>query len=122
MWIGALFAWILCKTNLLVSQSSEQLASAGGTVGEPDSDVTGARRVSSRKRSQADSSGATSNKRKRKMEDPLAGWEMQDTATGETLTGHEWVKCNPEEFAQRFKKDHKRYLDYLDYLSAKSGD
>ncbi|KAJ6517926.1 hypothetical protein C8R47DRAFT_1062509 [Mycena vitilis] len=81
--------------------------------------VSDARRVSSRKRTQPDSSAVTSSKRQKKLEDPLAGWVMQDPDTGETLTGHEWVERNPEEFAKRYKKDHKRYLDYL---GAKSGD
>ncbi|KAJ7465620.1 hypothetical protein FB451DRAFT_1487168 [Mycena latifolia] len=49
----------------------------------------------------------------KKLEDPLAGWVMQDPDTGEKLTGHEWVERNPEEFAQRYKKDHQRYLQYL---------
>ena len=38
---------------------------------------------------------------------------MQDPDTGEKLTGHEWVERFPEEFAQRYKKDHQRYLEYL---------
>ncbi|KAJ7855719.1 hypothetical protein B0H14DRAFT_3645262 [Mycena olivaceomarginata] len=60
-----------------------------------DSDVAGGRRGSARKRAQADLSGAapaSSNKRQKKLEDPLAGWVMQDPDTGEKLTGHEWVK------------------------------
>ncbi|KAF8137726.1 hypothetical protein K438DRAFT_1786414 [Mycena galopus ATCC 62051] len=56
---------------------------------------------------------ASSNKRQKKLEDPLGGWVMQDPDTGEKLTGHEWVKCYPEEFAERYKKDHRRYIEYL---------
>ncbi|KAJ6535643.1 hypothetical protein B0H19DRAFT_1241095 [Mycena capillaripes] len=81
-----------------------------------DSDVAGGRRASARKRVQADLSSAapaSSNKRQKKLEDPLAGWVMQDPDTGEKLTGHEWVKRYPEEFAERYKKDHRRYIEYL---------
>jgi hypothetical protein len=63
-----------------------------------DSDVVGGHRGSARKRAQADFSGAapvSSNKRQKKLEDPLAGWVMQDPDTGEKLTGHEWVKHYP---------------------------
>ncbi|KAJ7487038.1 hypothetical protein FB451DRAFT_1535427 [Mycena latifolia] len=83
---------------------------------ESGSDVADVRRLSARKRTQADSSGTarvSSNKRQKKLEDPLAGWVMQDPDTGEKLTGHEWVERNPEEFAQRYKKDHQRCLQYL---------
>jgi hypothetical protein len=38
---------------------------------------------------------------------------MQDPDTGEKVTEHEWVERFPEEFAQRYKKDHQRYLEYL---------
>ncbi|KAJ7263387.1 hypothetical protein C8J57DRAFT_1512889 [Mycena rebaudengoi] len=83
-----------------------------------DSDIAGGRpsRVSARKRTQADLPGAApalSNKRQKKVVDPLAGWVMEDPDTGEELTGHEWVKRYPEEFAERYKKDHRRYIEYL---------
>ncbi|KAJ7120114.1 hypothetical protein C8R44DRAFT_853464 [Mycena epipterygia] len=55
------------------------------------------------KRAQADLSGMAS----------LAGWVMQDPHTGEKLTGYEWVKRYPEEFAECYKKDHRRYIEYL---------
>jgi hypothetical protein len=55
----------------------------------------------------------SSNKRRKKLEDPLEGWVMQDPDTGEELTGKEWVERYPEEFEKRYKKDHQRYLDYL---------
>jgi hypothetical protein len=38
---------------------------------------------------------------------------VQDPDTGEMPTGHEWVERFPEEFAQRYKKDRQRYLEYL---------
>ncbi|KAJ6536505.1 hypothetical protein B0H10DRAFT_2246340 [Mycena sp. CBHHK59/15] len=78
-----------------------------------DSDV--AHRVPARKRAHADSSSTppVSNKYLKKLEDPLAGWVMQDPDTGEKLTGHEWVKRYPEEFAEHYKKDHRRYIEYL---------
>ncbi|KAF7359674.1 hypothetical protein MVEN_00691600 [Mycena venus] len=81
-----------------------------------DSDIAGGRRVSARKRTQADLSGAAPasfNKRQKKLEDPLVGWVMQDPDTGEKLTGHEWVKRYPEEFTEHYKKDHRRYIEYL---------
>ncbi|KAJ6530658.1 hypothetical protein B0H19DRAFT_1082388 [Mycena capillaripes] len=81
-----------------------------------DSDVAGGRRASARKRVQADLSSAApalSNKRQKKLEDPLAGWVMQDPNTGEKLTGHEWVKRYPKEFAGRYKKGHRRCIEYL---------
>ncbi|KAJ7440673.1 hypothetical protein B0H11DRAFT_2352527 [Mycena galericulata] len=34
----------------------------------------------------------SSNKRRKKLEDPLEGWVMQDPDTGEELTGKEWVE------------------------------
>ncbi|KAJ6614445.1 hypothetical protein B0H10DRAFT_2221324 [Mycena sp. CBHHK59/15] len=86
------------------------------TANAMNSDVAGGRRVSACKRAQADLSGtapASSNKHQKKREDPLAGWVMQDPDTGEKLTGHEWVKRYPEEFAERYKKDHRRYIEYL---------
>ncbi|KAJ7849759.1 hypothetical protein B0H13DRAFT_1906036 [Mycena leptocephala] len=77
--------------------ASSELLAAAATVSQDGSDVAGARRVSARKRAQADSAGAapvSSNKRQNKLEDSLAG-------------------RYPEEFAQRYKKDHQRYLDYF---------
>ncbi|KAJ7323203.1 hypothetical protein DFH08DRAFT_817781 [Mycena albidolilacea] len=65
------------------------------------------RRVSARKCAQADLSGtahASSNKRQKKLEDPLAGWVMPDPDTGEKLTGHEWVKRYPEEFTECYSR------------------
>ncbi|KAJ7807129.1 hypothetical protein B0H14DRAFT_3483534 [Mycena olivaceomarginata] len=56
---------------------------------------------------------ASSNKRHKKLEDPLAGWVMQDPDTSEQLSGHEWVERYPEEFEERYKKDHSRYIEYL---------
>ncbi|KAJ7847128.1 hypothetical protein B0H14DRAFT_2583771 [Mycena olivaceomarginata] len=53
----------------------------------------------------------------KKVEDPLAGWMMEDPETCEQLTGHEWVARYPEEFALRYKKDHKHYLEYLQYTA-----
>ncbi|KAJ6541314.1 hypothetical protein B0H10DRAFT_2244909 [Mycena sp. CBHHK59/15] len=74
------------------------------------------RRTSGRKRTQAEvsvSAPSVSNKRQKQPQDPLAGWVMEDPDTGEKLTGHEWVERNPGEFAERYPKDHKRYLEYL---------
>ncbi|KAJ6529350.1 hypothetical protein B0H19DRAFT_531758 [Mycena capillaripes] len=79
-------------------------------------DIAGPRRASTRKRPQAESSATvstSSGKRRKKLEDPLVGWVMQDPDTAEELTGHEWVKRYPDEFAKRYKKDHQRYLEYL---------
>ncbi|KAJ7789731.1 hypothetical protein B0H14DRAFT_3572999 [Mycena olivaceomarginata] len=79
-------------------------------------DLAAMRRASTRKRMQAESSAMpsiSSNKRRKKLEDPLEGWVMQDPDTGEELTGKEWVERYPEEFEKRYKKDHQRYLDYL---------
>ncbi|KAF8171454.1 hypothetical protein K438DRAFT_1982150 [Mycena galopus ATCC 62051] len=56
---------------------------------------------------------SVSNKRQKQPQDPLAGWVMEDPETGEKLTGHEWVERNPGEFAERYPKDRKRYLEYL---------
>ncbi|KAJ6615707.1 hypothetical protein B0H10DRAFT_2255264 [Mycena sp. CBHHK59/15] len=73
-------------------------------------------RTSGRKRTQAEvsvSAPSVSNKRQKQPQDPLAGWVMEDPDTGEKLTGHEWVERNPGEFAERYPKDHKRYLEYL---------
>ncbi|KAJ6521075.1 hypothetical protein DFH09DRAFT_224093 [Mycena vulgaris] len=78
--------------------------------------IAGPRRASTRKRPQAESSATvstSSSKRRKKLEDPLVGWVMQDPDTAEELTGHEWVKRYPDEFAKRYKKDHQRYLEYL---------
>ncbi|KAJ7239525.1 hypothetical protein C8J57DRAFT_110044 [Mycena rebaudengoi] len=79
-------------------------------------DLAGTRRASTRKRTQAELStvaSTSSSKRRKKLEDPLVGWVMQDPDTGEELTGHEWVNRYPDEFQKRYKKDHQRYLDYL---------
>ncbi|KAJ7930255.1 hypothetical protein B0H13DRAFT_1858884 [Mycena leptocephala] len=79
-------------------------------------DLAATRRASTRKHIQAESSAMpsiSSNKRRKKLEDPLDGWVMQDPDTGEELTGKEWVERYPEEFEKRYKKDHQRYLDYL---------
>jgi hypothetical protein len=54
----------------------------------------------------------SSNKRRKKLEDPLEGWVMQAPDTGEELTGKEWVERYPKEFEKRYK-DLQRYLDYL---------
>ncbi|KAJ7327666.1 hypothetical protein DFH08DRAFT_884920 [Mycena albidolilacea] len=86
-----------------------------------DPDTANVRRVSARhaprKRAQpeplTEAAPASSNKRRKKLEDPLAGWVMQDPDTGEQLSGHEWVKRYPEEFEERYKKDHSRYIEYL---------
>ncbi|KAJ7884989.1 hypothetical protein B0H13DRAFT_2666902 [Mycena leptocephala] len=83
------------------------------------SDIAGTRRASTRKRTQAESataassSSTSSSKRRKKLEDPLAGWVMQDPDTGEELTRKEWVERYPEDFKMCYKKDHQRYLDYL---------
>ncbi|KAJ7493906.1 hypothetical protein FB451DRAFT_1551210 [Mycena latifolia] len=85
-------------------------------VSAADGTVDLVRQVSARKRVQTESSAtasAPSGKRRKRLEDPLAGWVMQDPDTGEKLTGHEWVECYPEEFEERYKKDHQRYLEYL---------
>ncbi|KAJ7476466.1 hypothetical protein FB451DRAFT_1173323 [Mycena latifolia] len=47
-----------------------------------------------------DPDAAGGRRRRKKLEDPLAGWVMQDPDTGEQLSGHEWVKRYPEEFAE----------------------
>ncbi|KAJ7658241.1 hypothetical protein DFH06DRAFT_1196427 [Mycena polygramma] len=85
-------------------------------VPQGNSDVPGARRTSARKRGQSDSSDVapvSSRKRRKKLVDPLAGWDIEDPDTGEQLTGHEWVERYPEEFKQHYKKDHQRYLEFL---------
>ncbi|KAJ7847694.1 hypothetical protein B0H13DRAFT_1907176 [Mycena leptocephala] len=107
--------WCQHIAALLTPASSEFLAAAA-TVSQAGSDVAGARRVSARKRAQAELAGATpvsSNKRQKKLEDSLAGWVMQDPNTGKKLTGYKWAKRDPEEFAQGYKKDHQRYLDHF---------
>ncbi|KAJ7930210.1 hypothetical protein B0H13DRAFT_2309913 [Mycena leptocephala] len=107
---------VLGTTAAFLTPASSELLASAATVPEGGSDVAGARRVSARKCAQADSSGAapvSSNKRQKKLEDPLAGWVMQYLDTGEKLTAHEWVERFPEEFAQCYKKDHQRYLEYL---------
>ncbi|KAJ7934883.1 hypothetical protein B0H13DRAFT_1854875 [Mycena leptocephala] len=81
-----------------------------------DVEVAAPRRVSSRKRAQTEPSDASS-KRQKKLEDPLVGWMMEDPETREQLTGHEWVARYPEEFSRCSKKDHKRYLEYLEYTA-----
>ncbi|KAJ6556560.1 hypothetical protein DFH09DRAFT_1317880 [Mycena vulgaris] len=95
--------------------SIASVSEAPASVADGTSDL--ARRASTRKRVQAESSAAASSvpsrKRRRKLEDPLAGWVMEDPDTGEKLTGHEWVERFPDEFETRYKKDHQRYLDYL---------
>ncbi|KAJ7462454.1 hypothetical protein FB451DRAFT_1562454 [Mycena latifolia] len=91
-------------------------APTASIVSAADGTVDLVRRVSARKRVQTESSAtasAPSGKRRKKLEDPLAGWVMQDPDTGEKLTGHEWVERYPEEFEERYKKDHQRYLEYL---------
>ncbi|KAJ7612019.1 hypothetical protein DFH06DRAFT_1147371 [Mycena polygramma] len=79
-------------------------------------EIPGARRTSTRKRVQPDSpevAPVLSRKRRKKLVDPLAGWDMEDPDTGEQLTGHEWVRRYPEEFKQHYKRDHQRYLEFL---------
>lgn len=76
-------------TAALLTPASSELLAAAATVSQ---DGSGARRVSARKRAQADSAGAapvSSNKSQKKLEDSLAGWVMQDPDTGEKLTGYE---------------------------------
>ncbi|KAJ7904003.1 hypothetical protein B0H13DRAFT_2334933 [Mycena leptocephala] len=98
------------------------IASVAAESDAMDSDAAGGRRVSARKHAQpeplTDAPPASSNKRRKKLEDPLAGWVMQDPDTGEQLSGHEWVKRYPEEFAERYKKDHSRYIEYLAQVEA----
>ncbi|KAJ6472086.1 hypothetical protein C8R45DRAFT_1104288 [Mycena sanguinolenta] len=98
-------------------QEAASIASSG-FEGSSDADVEVAapRRVSSWKRAQTEPSDASS-KRQKKLEDPLVGWMTEDPETHEQLTGHEWVAPYPEEFAQHYKKDHKRYLEYLEYAA-----
>ncbi|KAJ7734154.1 hypothetical protein DFH07DRAFT_967699 [Mycena maculata] len=66
---------------------------------EGASDFAGARRASTRKRVQESSAvvSVSSNKRRKKLEDPLAGWVMVDPDTAEKFTGHEWVARYPED-------------------------
>jgi hypothetical protein len=95
---------IMPASNVAMSESP-----ASATDGT--SDV--ARRVSTRKRAQAESSAAASaavpsRKRRKKIEDPLAGWVMEDQGTGERLTGNEWVERSLDEFETRYKKDPQR--------------
>ncbi|KAJ7102070.1 hypothetical protein C8R44DRAFT_747081 [Mycena epipterygia] len=92
----------------------DSVSESPASVADGTSDFS--RRASTRKRMQAESSAPASvpsRKRQKKLEDPLAGWVMQDPDTGEKLTGHEWVERFPDEFETRYKKDHQRYLDYL---------
>ncbi|KAJ7936306.1 hypothetical protein B0H13DRAFT_2304025 [Mycena leptocephala] len=97
---------------------SSELRPASPTVtADVATNLPDTRRVSTRKRTQADSSAlvpTSTNKRRKKLEDPLVGWVMQDPDTGEELSGHEWVKRYPDEFEKHYKKDHQRYLDYLE--------
>ncbi|KAJ7925603.1 hypothetical protein B0H13DRAFT_2266267 [Mycena leptocephala] len=96
-------ATALGMTAALLTPASSELLAAAATVSQDGSDVA---------------APVSSNKRQKKVEDSLAGWVMQDPDTGEKLAGYEWVKRYPEEFAQRYKKDHQRYLDYFaQYLS-----
>jgi hypothetical protein len=44
---------------------------------------------------------------------PPGVYGVSQVNTREKLTGYEWVERFPEEFAQRYKKDHQRYLEYL---------
>jgi hypothetical protein len=60
-----------------------------------------------------DAAPASSNKRRQKLEDPLARRVMQDPDTGKQLSGHKWVQRYPEEFEERYKKDHSRYIEYI---------
>ncbi|KAJ7732028.1 hypothetical protein B0H16DRAFT_1770721 [Mycena metata] len=104
---------------LLMPASSNSLAASSTSVAHTPVDVTGTRRASTRKRSHAEgtaTASTSSSKRRKRLEDPLRGWVMVDDDTGEELTGHEWVKRNPDEFAQRYKTDHQRYQRYLEYL------
>ncbi|KAF7362834.1 hypothetical protein MVEN_00633200 [Mycena venus] len=109
----------LSITVAATSISSELSLTTPASVADGTSDFVGARRASTRKRVQAESSAMTSipsRKRQKKLEDPLAGWMMVDPDTGEELTGHQWVERYPEEFEKRYKKDHQRYIDYLAQL------
>ncbi|KAJ7814719.1 hypothetical protein B0H13DRAFT_2381539 [Mycena leptocephala] len=107
----------LAVTPVLPTPASSELPLASPTSATDGAlDLASTRRASTRKRTQAESSAAassSSSKRRKKLEDPLAGWVMQDPDTGANLTGHEWVELYPDEFEKRYKKDHQRYLDYL---------
>ncbi|KAF8139441.1 hypothetical protein K438DRAFT_1785673 [Mycena galopus ATCC 62051] len=94
--------------------SSEQPPSSSGIDGRSEVEP---RRISSRKRPQKAEPSGASSKRQKRVEDPLAGWMMKDPETREQLTGHDWVARYPEELALRYKKDHKRYLEYLEYTA-----
>ncbi|KAJ7907613.1 hypothetical protein B0H13DRAFT_2332208 [Mycena leptocephala] len=83
---------------LTPASSDSELLAAAAMVSQDGSDVA---------------APVSSNECQKKLEDSLAGWVMQDLDTGEKLTGYEWVKHYPEEFAQRYKKEHQRYLDYF---------
>ncbi|KAJ6554724.1 hypothetical protein B0H19DRAFT_152127 [Mycena capillaripes] len=104
-------------TPALPTPLSSELRPASPTVTtDVATNLPDMRRMSTRKRMQADSSAlvpTSTNKRRKKLEDPLVGWVMQYPDTGEELSGHEWVKHYPDEFEKRYKKDHQRYLDYL---------
>ncbi|KAJ7190543.1 hypothetical protein GGX14DRAFT_603962 [Mycena pura] len=81
-------------------------------------DVPADTRRSARKRVRAGSSVASalpSTKRTKPPVDPLAGWLMKDPDTGEQLTGEAWVKRYPEEFAKRYPRDHRHYLEYIQF-------
>ncbi|KAJ7348526.1 hypothetical protein DFH08DRAFT_959924 [Mycena albidolilacea] len=108
---------VLGVTPVLNTPTSAKLHGASPASGSGSSlDLAATRRASTHKRMQAESSAMpsiSSNKRRKKLEDPLDGWVMQDPDTGKELTGKEWVERYSEEFEKRYKKDHQRYLDYL---------
>ncbi|KAF8174526.1 hypothetical protein K438DRAFT_1771635 [Mycena galopus ATCC 62051] len=83
-------------------------------------DLAATRWTSTRKRAEAEPSVMPSNKRWKKLDDPLDGWVMQDLDTGKELTGKEWVERYLEEFKKCYKKDYQRYLDYLAQLVSDS--
>ncbi|KAJ7610186.1 hypothetical protein FB45DRAFT_1122145 [Roridomyces roridus] len=88
---------------------------AGTAISEP-TDSPAPRRASTRKRARPESSLAaplSSTKRQKTPADPLAGWVMFDPDTEKEVTGHEWVRENPQEFAERYPKDYARYLSYI---------
>ncbi|KAJ7075945.1 hypothetical protein B0H15DRAFT_956058 [Mycena belliarum] len=106
----------LAKAEAKSNSLGRVRAPEAGVSAPVSNTVIGSAPGSARKRAPSGAArveSSSSNKHRRRIEDPLAGWEMLDPDTGETLTGHEWVKRNPDEFAQRYKKDHKRYLQYL---------
>ncbi|KAF8169697.1 hypothetical protein K438DRAFT_1983083 [Mycena galopus ATCC 62051] len=92
---------VMLVLNAVPPSSTE---SSGASPASPASgsnsalDLAATRRTSTPKRAQAEPSVMPSNKRRKKLDDPLDGWVMQDPDTGKELTRKEWVERYPEEF------------------------